>query len=174
MTVLDLCLRLAGAFYMFAGFVLARAALTSRLLDQALAAITNGKTAPAERFKEAYSILLALIVFASGVTLAALVQPAVHLLLLGTCLQAAYVFWLAPRFIDGADGGGSLGRRQSTNALIIYALVTAAAAFAASHGRVQAWSDLSETVQMTVVTALVVFTVYLASTYVRTKLRSDR
>ncbi len=42
-------LRLLGAFYAFAGYIAGRAALTSRVLDQAIAALARRRPIPARR-----------------------------------------------------------------------------------------------------------------------------
>lgn len=174
MHALDIFLRVVGAFYMFAGFVLARSVMTSRLFDQAIAAITFKGPSTAERLKERYSIALALVVFASGLALICLAHLAVYLFLVGSALQAVFIFWIAPRYVDEPDDDASPGRRQSTNALVLYAAMTTLIAWAAQMDRLRAWPDLDDVVKMAAAVALAAFAAHLAWTYVRMTLHKPR
>jgi uncharacterized MAPEG superfamily protein len=55
--------------------------------------------------------------------------------------QAAYLFVLAPRYFDVADPPDAGGRRQSTNAFVVYCAATALVLWALFTGRLAAWQD---------------------------------
>ncbi|MDX2204093.1 MAG: hypothetical protein NW223_15185 [Hyphomicrobiaceae bacterium] len=171
MQILDIFLRLAGAFYIFAGIVLARSIMTARLIDQAIAAIALEPPDPRERRKERYGLILALVTFASGLCLACLARSAVPLFLLGSALQAAYLFWLAPRFVDAPGDAASGGRRQSTNALVLYAAMTALVVWSHHKGRLQDWSEMDDAVRIAAALGLAGFIGMVAWTYARMRLR---
>lgn len=174
MQILDIVLQLLGAFYIFAGIMLARSVLTSRLLDQALAAITLTGVDPKEQIKERYSLVLACLVFASGLALVCLSRLAVWLFLAGTFAQVAFIYWIAPRYIDGPEDGTSLGRRQSTNAFLIYGAVTALVLWTAQIGRLKTWAELSDILTGLAAAALVAFIGYVAWTRLQTTLPRPR
>lgn len=171
---LDILLQIVGCFYTFAGFVLARSVLSSRLLDQALEAITLQKTQRAETFKEAYALLLALAIFASGIALLGLSWLAIFLFAAGSALQALYIFWLAPRFLDRHEEADAPGRRQSSNAFLVYAVMTLVVAGAAQAGRLHAWSDLPDRTRLLMAGAVLSFAVYIAWQHVRLRLHPPR
>lgn len=131
----DILLRFIGAFYMFAGFVASRTALTSNILDQALAAITLKKTDRVETHRTAWLLSLASIVFTGGACLMLLLEPAAWIFALGTIVQALYFLVLGPYYFDVADPPDPLGRKRSINAFVIYGASTLFVAWAAYTGR---------------------------------------
>ena len=141
MTIIEIILRLIGAFYMFAGYIVVRAALTSRVLDQALAGISGGKPTRVENAQSIWNLAAAVLVFASGVALVLLVDIAVWLFLASALGQAIYVFWLAPAYFDAVDPPDARGRQQSTNAFVIYSAATALVVWAGATGRLASWQD---------------------------------
>lgn len=139
MTAAEIALRLVGAFYMFAGYFLARVILTSRIADQAIEALTGEATARAVRLKTVWSLALGGTVFASGLALLLLLELAVTLFLTGSALQAFYLVWLAPKYFDPVDGADPQGRKQTTNALIVYGAATLGVLWAWQKGLLLDW-----------------------------------
>ncbi len=174
MQTLDIILRIFGAFYVLAGIVLARTVLTSRLLDQALAAITLSRVDPKEQLKERYSLVLACLTFTSGLALLCLSSTAVWLFLAGAIAQAAFIYWIAPRYVDAPEDGASLGRQQSTNAFVIYSAIAALVAWSAHIGRLKAWAELSDITVSAAAATLVAFAGYLIWAHVKTTLPRSR
>lgn len=168
MQALDIVLQILGAFYIFAGVVLARSVLTSRLLDQALAAITLTGVDPREKLKERYSLVLAFLIFAGGVALVCLSWIAVWLFLAGTIAQAAFIYWIAPRYIDTAEDDAALGRQQSTNAFVVYGAITALVLWSAQIGRLKPWAELSDITTGLAAVALAAFAGYIVWTRLQT------
>lgn len=142
MTLTEIILRLIGAFYVFAGYIVVRAALTSRVMDQALAGISGTKPTPVENAQSLWNLGAAVLVFASGAALMLLVDIAVWLFLVSATGQAVYLFWLAPSYFDAVDPPDPRGRQQSTNAFYIYSAATALVVWASVTGRLVGWQDV--------------------------------
>lgn len=157
MSAIDIGLRLLGAFYVFAGIVLARATLTSRLADSAIEAITLEPTPRSERARVRWSLLLALLVFSSGVALAALLDLAVWLFLAGSGAQAVY--------LTVAEAPSPEGRRQSINAFFIYAAITLLVLWSYAAGRLAGWADAPDAAKSLAAAAVVVFLAYILRHY---------
>jgi hypothetical protein len=138
----EFILRLIGAFYAFAGYVVTRWALTSRLLDQALAALTAEKPKALEELQTLWHLSTAVVVFAGGVILMLLLEVASWVFLLSTAGQAFYLLWLAPRYFDRADLPDSGGRQKTINAFVLYAAATAFVVWAAFTGKLLSWHDV--------------------------------
>lgn len=130
----DLLIRLLGAFYIFAGVVATRAALTSRFADTVIAALDGGAPSRIERQKSLWLIASSAVVFAGGVALFAGLDLARWLFLASAAGQAVYLFALAPQYFDKADPPDARGRRQTTNAFVIYVAATALVFWAAAVG----------------------------------------
>lgn len=135
MDLLDLLLRAVGAFYVFAGFVATRAATTSRFLDEAIAALGDGVPSAAETLKYRWHMVASAIVLGGGVALLLLLDVAPGLFALSSAMQAIYLLWVAPRYIDPHDEPDATGRAQTRNAFVVYLLATALVVWAASDGR---------------------------------------
>ena len=133
----DIGLRLVGAFYVFAGYAATRATLMSLFLDRAIAAIGATKPKRAELARSYWLLGAAFVVMAGGATLIALLDVAAWLFLASAVGQAAYLFIIAPRMLDADDPPDEVGRRQSTNAFIIYLAATAYVVWALSAGKLE-------------------------------------
>jgi hypothetical protein len=142
LTVTEIALRCIGAFYAFAGYVVVQAALTSRLIDRAIAALSAQKPSPQESAQTLWHLASAVVVFASGVMLMLLLDAAVWAFLLAAAGQALYLFWLAPRHFDPADPPDPTGRRQTTNAFVLYSAATLLVCWAALTGRLLPWQEV--------------------------------
>lgn len=157
MSAIDTALRLVGAFYVLAGIVLARATLTSHVADRALAALTLERTAPAERVRVLWSLALAILVYASGIALAALLDWALWLFLAAAGAQAVYLTF--------AEAPSLEGRRQSINAFFIYAGATLLVLWAYSAGRLTGWPEASTPAKALAGAAFFVFLLYILRHY---------
>lgn len=142
MTATETALRVVGAFYALAGFIVVRVALTSRVIDQAIAALGAGKPSTQENAQTLWHLGSSVVVFAGGVLLMLLLEAAVWMFLLSTAGQAAYLFWLAPRHFDPVDPPDTAGRRQTTNAFVIYTAATALVCWAALTDTLLAWQQV--------------------------------
>src|SRR5688572_31787260 len=134
MDAVEISLRVIGAFYVFAGWVATRAALTSRLLDQALGAISCRKPNRIETAQTAWFLVQAHLVLASGLALMLLSDLALWFFLAAAGGQALYLVYLAPRHFDPVDPPEAKGRRQTTNAFFFYAAATAFVMWASHRG----------------------------------------
>ena len=149
MDLLEGSLRGLGAFYVFAGIVAARATLSSAAIDQMIDAIrqTSDNTNDNEvgsasrtadnpaRARSAWLLIGAFAVLMSGVTLLLLLRASQWAFLLAALLQAAYLYYLAPVHLDTRDPPDATGRRQTTNAFVLFAAVTAYVMWAGWLGR---------------------------------------
>ena len=124
MDAVELGLRARGAFYVFAGYVATRAALTSHLIDRALAAISGAKPAPAETAQSLWLLAAANLILIGGAALVLLLDAAAWIFVASALGQAAYLFVVAPVYFDASDPPDPNGRRQSTNAFVVYAAAT--------------------------------------------------
>ena len=134
MDVIDIVFRLIGVFYAFGGLVAIRAAALDVVLDRAISMIT---LKPRPRREAVRAWLLgagAVVTLASGVALAALSQWAVPFFLIGTTLQIVWLFWARHAF-PPEDADDQLGRRQTTNAALGYAVVLLGVVWLANAGR---------------------------------------
>jgi hypothetical protein len=131
----SILLALIGAFYVFAGLVSARAGMTSRLLDQAISAITLERTSRVELVRMRINFATAALVFLGGALLLFQLDLALWVFLACAALQAAYLFGIAPRWLDPEDPPSASGRRQSINAFVIYIAATALVAWGAGTGK---------------------------------------
>jgi hypothetical protein len=158
----DIVLRVIGAFYAFAGVVATRAAMMSRLLDQALAAISLEKTKPAETARNVWLFAGAALVLAGGVFLLAGMQLAAWTFAASALAQASYIYVVAPRYLDRDDPPDAQGRQQTTNAFVIYAAATAFILWAAYRGRLAGFGETSTPALVAVAAALVLYAGYVA------------
>ncbi len=131
----DFTLRVIGAFYTFAGLVAARAALTSNLIDHAISAISMQKPDRIEIHRTIWLLGQTVLIFAGGVCLMLLLEPAAWIFALTALMQALFFVALAPLYFDAADAPDPQGRRSSMNAFVIYTAATAFVVWAAYAGR---------------------------------------
>jgi len=157
----DVVLRIIGAFYAFVGFVATRAGLMSQLLDQAIAAIALKKPPRAQTAQNAWLIATAALVLIGGVLLLAGLQLAAWVFVASSLGQAAYIFYVAPRFFDQDDASGG-GRRATTNAFVIYAAATAFILWAAYRARLLRLDEASTPALIAVGAGLLLYAGYVA------------
>lgn len=143
MDVIDLFLRLVGAFYVFAAYVAARASLMSLLIDRAIAALALEKPARAEILKSYWLLAASVLVMIGGAALLCLLDVAVWAFLASSVGQATYLFYVAPRYFDAEEPPDETGRRQTTNAFVIYLVATAFVVWAFGDGRLSSVSEAS-------------------------------
>lgn len=143
MDVVDLLLRLIGAFYVFAAYMAARAGVMSLLIDRAIAAISLEQPARADVLKAYWLLAASVLVMASGATLLFLLDVAVWAFLASALGQAIYLFVLAPRYFDAEEPPDEVGRRQTINAFTIYLVATAFVVWAFGDGRLSSVAEAS-------------------------------
>lgn len=134
LSVADLLLRLAGAFYVFAGYAGLRAAVMGSFLDRALAAISAKPVPRAERRRQYWLTFAPLGIGLGGLALLLLWQGAALLFALNALAQAVYLGVIAPRFLDPEDPPDAQGRRSTWTAFLLYLGVTAAVVLADQRG----------------------------------------
>lgn len=144
-----------GAFYTFAGYVATRSALMSSFLDGAIAAIGGSKPNRAEQARTSWLLVSALVVFAGGVALIGLLDLAAWLFVASALGQVAYLGFVAPRYFDRDDPPDPVGRRQTTNASVIYLAATAFVVWALLRGKLVGWSEANPGVLAVVAAAIV-------------------
>lgn len=137
----QIALFVIGAFYTFAGYVATRAALTSHLVDRAIAAIGGRRPTRREIAQSRWMLVAATLVLAGGLALIFLLDIAAWLFLASALGQAAYLFYVAPKYFDAEEPPDPVGRRQSQNAFMLYVLATAFVLWALSTGRLTSWQD---------------------------------
>ena len=125
---------LVGLFYVFAGFVLARHILLDRVLTRAIEMVAMETPNRVETHRRAWMIGSAVLVFAAGTALVMQSVLAVWLFCASLLQQVAYLLWLAPRYFDRGDEPDEAGRRQTTNATILFGAVTLGVIAAATYG----------------------------------------
>jgi hypothetical protein len=162
MSVVDIALRLIGAFYMFGGVVVVRAFAMSRFLDDALDRLGGVKPGRAEAARAVWNVGTALLTFAGGVSLLLLSDLAPRLFLASLAWQAFYLVWLAPQVLDASDPGDAGGRQQSTHALVVYSAATGWVVWAWWHGRLVPWHELPNWSVISGVAAVTVLAGYAA------------
>jgi hypothetical protein len=163
MSIAEIALRLVGAFYIFAGCLLVRAIGVSRLVDSALEQLGHGDEARSERLQTVWSIGLAGLVFASGLSLLLLSEVAAGLFLAASLAQALFIAWIGPRYVD-RDGKPPNARRQTVNAFVLYATATAAVVWAAERGVLTPWRDTSALVLALAASGMLAFAGYVSHT----------
>lgn len=142
LTTTDIILRLVGVFYAFAGVVGVRAALTSHLIDNAIAALGGSRPNKAETGRALWLLIGALLVLAAGAALMLLLDVSAWLFGAAALGQALYVFVAAPYAFDPNDPPDAVGRSQTTNAFVLYLFATAFVVWAAYAGRLIPWSSV--------------------------------
>ena len=160
-------LRLLGAFYAFAGYVAGRAALTSRVMDLAIAAIGATRPDPRETHKSLWLLWGSLVILAGGAALMLLLDVAPWLFVASSIGQAIYLFVLAPRYFDSVDPPDERGRRQTTNAFVIYVAATALVVWASVTDQLIPWRDVPWPLVAAAAITFAAYTVHLLHGFYR-------
>lgn len=163
----DILLILLGAFYVFAGYFAARVGLTSSLVDRAIEAITLQKTDPLETARSRWSLAIAALTFLGGVLLMLRLELAMWAFVACAAVQAVYLFVVAPNWLDPADPPPESGRRQSTNAFVIYAMATALVVWAWQAGTLTPTAAATWIEWAGAAAAIAAFGLYVARALVR-------
>lgn len=142
MDPVEISLRVIGAFYAFAGYVGTRAALSSNLVDRAIAALSGERPSRAEVMQTTWLLVAACVILAGGVMLLLLVDVAAWVFLGSALAQAVYLYLVAPRYFDVEEAPDARGRQQSTNAFVLYAAATAYVLWAQYMGKLVDWRDV--------------------------------
>lgn len=137
----QIALCVVGAFYAFGGYIATRGALTAHFVDRAIAALGGSRPDRIEVARTWWLLVTATLVLAGGVALLLLLDIAAWLFLASALGQAAYLVYVAPRIFDVAEPPDAAGRRQTTNAFVIYAAATAFVLWALSEGRLTSWRE---------------------------------
>lgn len=161
MDVTDILLRLAGAFYVFAGSVATRAGLMSHFLDTAIAQLGAKPVPRVELHRTAWLLLSAGFVLAGGLALVFLMQAALPLFLLSAAGQAAYLTLIGPRYFDCADPPDPAGRRQTTHAFVLYLVATAFVAWGYAAGKLAAFDQTPQWALVVAASAMVAHVGYV-------------
>jgi hypothetical protein len=111
------------------------------LMDKVLAGLTLESTPSREVFRRFMLAAGSYVVGLSGAALMVLSLWAVPLFVLATALQASWLIWAKTNYPPETPLEMK-GRRQSTNAAVLYAVVGAAVAWSALAGVLRPWSDL--------------------------------
>lgn len=127
-----------GAFYVFAGFVVMRAMVLDRLMDQVLAALKDPGSAR-ERMRSNVLSVGAFLTMAGGVALVILSPVAVVLFAINALWQGGYLLW-AERALPPEDEADKRGRQQTKNAFVIYLAATAFVLWLAGQGYLRPWN----------------------------------
>jgi hypothetical protein len=138
----EIILRLVGVFYAFAGIVGVRAALSSRLIDIAIAALDNTRANKAKTGRALWLLIGALLVLSGGAALMLLMDASAWLFGGAALGQALYLFAAAPFLFDPCDPPDATGRNQTYNAFVLYLLATALVIWAAYTGKLVSWSSV--------------------------------
>ena len=138
--MLEIVLRLVGAFYVFAGVLGMRAMVMDHLLDQMLAGITL-KPIPQKEHRRRWLLTAStLAIGMGGMALMVLSLWAAPLFLFGAVGQAVYLVWARTAFLPENELERT-GRRQTINAALLYGLVTVSVCAAALSGLLRDWLD---------------------------------
>jgi hypothetical protein len=159
--VVDILLRVFGAFYVFAGYVAARAALTSHVLDQAVAGVSSEKPPRIEVAQTYWMLASSMLIFVGGVALVLLIDIAAPLYALSAAGMVLYLAYLAPKFFDPADPPTPSGRQQTKNATVLYLLITSIVLWAATAGKLQPWQDVPKPLLSGAVAAVAAHAIYV-------------
>ncbi len=167
MDIAEIGLRLVGAFYVFAGVVATRAALTSHFLDKAIAAIGGKEPSLVERAITTWHVSAATLVLAGGIALTALLDVAPWLFAASAVGQAAYITVVAPRWFDVEDPPDPKGRRQTTNAFVVYCVATALVIWAGFTGKLNPTAEAGSLILGIAAAVVMAHVAYVARTLAR-------
>ena len=115
--------RAMGLFYLAGGLFAVRAGRMDAFLDSAIAQISLERADPVERLRSWSIIIIGGLTAASGLLLMLLLKAAVLAFLANAAWQGAYLAW-ARRALPPATPLEALGRRRSTNAFILWLVMT--------------------------------------------------
>jgi hypothetical protein len=140
MIAAEFALRAIGAFYVFAALLGMRSMVMDHVMDQMLAGISL-KPIPRKDHQRRWLLGSSLLAIGmGGMALMVLSVWAVPLFLLGVATQAFYLVWARTAFPPDDESERS-GRRQTTNAAMIYAAATLLVGLAAGFGLLHPWLD---------------------------------
>jgi hypothetical protein len=122
--VLGWIARAVGLFYLLGGLFTIRAGRREAFLDDAIARIGGEAINPVERLRRWSMMAIGLLTTASGLLLILLSKAAVYAFLANAAWQGAYLVW-ARRALPPDTPLAALGRRRSTNAFIVWLVLTA-------------------------------------------------
>ncbi len=140
---IGIALRVIGAFYVIAGYFTARAALTSSLIDEAIAAISMKKTDRVEKHRTLWLLTLSVLFFTGGVCLMLLLEPAAWIFAIAALIQIFFFLVLGPYYFDVADPPPPEARQRSINAFVVFCAATLFTIWAAYTGRLIKLADTS-------------------------------
>lgn len=140
--LVDLLLLVVGLFYAAGAYLVTRAALMSMFLDRAIASLSAQSPCHAETLLPAWHVGSAAVVLAGGFALVLRLDVAAWLFVISALGQALYLGVLGPRYFDVAEPPDREGRRQTTNAFIIYCAATALVLWALYTGKLQSWDKV--------------------------------
>ena len=132
--------RIIGVFYLFSGIIGLHVMATDSLLDKMLAGITLKPTHRREAVRRRLLLAGSATVGLSGAALMVVSIWAAPIMLLATALQLIWLVWARTNYIP-EDAAEARGRRQTTNAAIIFAVMTAAVTWLGFAGRLLPWTD---------------------------------
>ncbi len=123
--ILSWIARGVGLFYLLGGVFAVRMARMELFLDDAIARINLGKSKPepAERLRVWSMITISVLTVVSGLLLILLLRPAVYAFLANAVVQGVYLVW-ARKVLPPEDADDALGRRRTTNAFIVWLVMT--------------------------------------------------
>jgi MFS family permease len=140
MIAAEIALRTIGAFYVFASLLGMRSMVMDHVMDQMLAGISL-KPIPKKDHQRRWLLSCSVLAIGmGGMALMVLSLWAVPLFLLGAATQALYLVWARTAF-PPEDDSDRRGRRQTTNAAVLYGGVTLLVCLAASFGLLRPWLD---------------------------------
>jgi hypothetical protein len=116
--------------------------LTSRFFDQAIAAISMKKTSRTETARTHWLLCASGLILVGGVALMLLLDFSAWLFVLSALGQVIYLFYAAPVYFDAEDPPDAAGRKQSTNAFVLYVAATAFVIWAWFTGKLVPWQDV--------------------------------
>lgn len=119
---MDWVLRGLGLFYALSGFLYARSFARDGVLAKALHQLGE-KSTEAERVRSYQLRAMAALTVASGLALLTLSRWAPHLMIANAILQAMWLVYSRQAF-PPRDTDEALGRKRTTNAFVIWLIVT--------------------------------------------------
>lgn len=139
MSALDIFLRLVGAFYLFGAVMGLKQAAMGNFMSDVLDAIgtPDPREAKADRQRTYCLAFNMALVGVGGILLMALLEVAAVVFVVSLAFYAAYLFVLAPRYLDPYDPPEPAGRSQTRNAFWVYGVATLLVLFALSQGRLE-------------------------------------
>jgi hypothetical protein len=141
-TAAEIGLRLTGLLYLLAGLAGARRAAMSRILDQAIAALTLKKDPIAERLRLLWLAAVSVLIGAGGLALLLLLELAAAFFTIAALAQAFFVGIAAPRWFDKAEPPDPANRRKSWNSLLLFIALTGTILLAARAGLLRDWREV--------------------------------